>query len=420
MDYDVRTGERRLSIACLTSFDPQRHGKNSWSHTIYHMGQKLREGGYDVTFLGPMDATLERAAGKVVDIGRQIVNHKRYMYFHSMWVSRRFGRVGARKLTEAMRPFDVVLASGAVDIAYLKTDLPIVLILDATHMLMREYYPAYTNLSERSRRELDTIERLAIQRAALVLVTSTWAARSVMTDYQADPGRVHVIPFGADLESPPPANILANRKRSDRCRLLFLGSDWQRKGGDLAVETLFELERMGVDAELIICGCMPPVGVSHPRLRVIPFLNKRDPQQRQALEALYLNSDFLLLPTRSDCAPMVFCEAAAFGLPVLTTDTGGVSEIVKHGETGFALPHSARGDAYASIIARVYPNAERYAELSSASRARYEQRLNWDAWMRDAAPLIAGAARGWETLRDQPASQPQPTTASQQAQRWIN
>ena len=177
---------------------------------------------------------------------------------------------------------------------------------------------------------------------------------------------------------------------------------------------------MGVDAELIICGCMPPVGVSHPRLRVIPFLNKRDPQQRQALEALYLNSDFLLLPTRSDCAPMVFCEAAAFGLPVVTTDTGGVSEIVKHGETGFALPHSARGDAYASIIVRAYRDAKRYAELSSASRARYEQRLNWDAWMRNAAPLIAGAAHDQAALRDQSLNQPQPTTASQQVQRWIH
>ena len=419
MDFDVRKANRRLSIACLTSFDPQRHGKNSWSHTIYHMGQKLSEGGYDIAFLGPMDATFERIAGKVVDIGRQVVSHKRYMYFHGKWVSRRFGRVGARKLAEAGCPFDIVLAAGAVDVAYLKTDLPIVLILDATHMLMREYYPAYTNLSERSRRELDTIERLAIQRAALVLMTSSWAARSVITDYQADPDRVHVIPFGADLESPPPASILAERKRTDRCRLLFLGSDWQRKGGDLAVETLFELERMGVDAELVICGCMPPYGVSHHRLRVIPFLNKRDPRQREALEALYLNSDFLLLPTRSDCAPMVFCEAAAFGLPVVTTDTGGVSEIVKHGETGFVLPHSARGDAYASIIARVYRDAERCAELSSASRARYDERLNWDAWMRDAAPLIAGAADRQTVSRDQDATESSSTTASQRGQPWI-
>ena len=408
MDHDARNSDRRLSIACVTSFDPQTHGKNSWSHTIYHMAQMLRRGGYDITFLGPMHATAERAAGRVLDITRQVVSRKRYMYFHSIWVSRRFGRVATRRLEDADAPFDLMLAAGAVDVAFVRTALPIVLILDATHMLMREYYPAYTNLSPRSRRELDTIERLAIQRAALVLVSSSWAARSVISDYQADADRVHVIPFGADLESVPASSVLTTRRRTDRCRLLFLGSNWQRKGGDLAVETLLELERRGVDAELIVCGCMPPPGVTHPRLRVIPFLNKRDPQQREALEALYLNSDFLLLPTRSDCAPMVFCEAAAFGLPTVTTDTGGVAEIVKHGETGFTLPHAAGGDSYADVIARAYRDPTRYAELSSASRARFDERLNWDAWMRDAAPLIGSVARREAPFGSQSISQPQP------------
>ena len=411
MDESVRGGDQRLRIACVTSFDPQRHGKNSWSHTIYHMSQMLGEGGCDITFLGPMDATLERIAGKAADVGHQLIGRQRYMYFHSIWVARRFGRLGTRGLAGAGHPFDLVLASGAVDVAFLKTDLPLVLILDATHMLMREYYPAYTNLSERSRRELDTVERLAIQRAALLLVTSSWAARSVIADYQADPDRVHVIPFGADLEAPPPASILDARTRTERCRLLFLASNWGRKGGDLAVETLIELERMGVDTELVICGCAPPPGVIHPRLRVIPFLNKRDEGQRRMLESLYLNSDFLLLPTRSDCAPMVFCEAAAFGLPVVTTDTGGVAEIVVNGETGFTLPHAAAGDAYATVIAQAFRNPARYTQLSHASRARYEARLNWHAWMRDAAPLIFDAARRppgpkEQATRDRPISQP--------------
>ena len=83
MDESVRGGDQRLRIACVTSFDPQRHGKNSWSHTIYHMSQMLGEGGCDITFLGPMDATLERIAGKAADVGHQLIGRQRYMYFHS-------------------------------------------------------------------------------------------------------------------------------------------------------------------------------------------------------------------------------------------------------------------------------------------------------------------------------------------------
>lgn len=384
----------RLSIACVTSFDPRTHGKNSWSHTLFHMSQALRKQCGDVTFLGPMDATAERVAGKIADIGYRLLRHRRYMYFHSEWVARRFGRVGTRRLARAGQSFDLVLACGAVDVAYLKTDLPIVLVLDATHRLVREYYPAYSHLAERSRRELDTFERRAIQRASLVLISSSWAARSAIADYGADPARVHAFPFGADLDTPPPPGVVDERKQTDRCRLLFLGSDWERKGGNLAVQTLSALEGMGVDAELVVCGCTPPPQVTHPHLRVIPFLNKRDEQQRQELESLYLNSDFLLLPTRSDCAPMVFCEAAAFGLPAITTDTGGVSEIVRDGVTGFTLPHAATADAYADVIARVYRDPNIYMGLVRASRARYEERLNWDAWIRQATPLITEAAHG--------------------------
>lgn len=390
MHEEISDGDERLRIACLTSFDPHVPGKNSWSHTARHLAVVLTRHGVEMTSLGPMDATFERAAGKMLDMGYMALCHQHYMYFHSQWVARRFGRVGTYKLARAGQHFDAVLALGAVDVAYLASDLPIVLVLDATHRLVRDYYAAYSHLTARSQRELDTIERVAIQRAALVLVSSTWAARSVIADYQADPAKVHVLPFGADLAAPPAADVA--RTRTERCRLLFVATDWQRKGGDLAVETLRALGVMGVDAELVVCGCVPQSGVSDPRLRIIPYLDKRDARQRQEMESLYLNSDFLLLPTRSDCTPIVFCEAAAFGLPVVTTDTGGVSEIVRDGETGFTLPLEAAGNVYAAVIAQAYRDASRHAEMMRASRARYETRLNWDAWARDALPWIAEVA----------------------------
>lgn len=392
MGNGVRGDDKRLNIACLTSFDPRVPGKNSWSHTPLHLRRALARFGADLAFLGPMDATIERMLGKVADVGYTLLRHQRYMYFHSAWVARRFGRVGTRALAQTGQRFDAVLALGAVDVAYLATDLPIVLVLDATHRLVREYYAAYSNLTERSRRELDTMERVAIERAAVLLVSSTWAARSAIDDYHADPAKVHVLPFGADLAAPPAAEVAAARTRTGRCRLLFLATDWQRKGGDLAVEALRALDARGVDAELVVCGCVPPADVSDPHLRVIPYLSKRDERQRQELESLFLNSDFMLLPTRSDCTPIVFCEAAAFGLPVVTTDTGGVSEIVRDGETGFTLPHAAGGDAYAEVIAQAYQDSDRHQKMVRASRARFDARLNWDAWARDAVPLIAAAA----------------------------
>ena len=69
----------------------------------------------------------------------------------------------------------------------------------------------------------------------------------------------------------------------------------------------------------------------------------------QFLNILF-NTHLLFVPTRADCTPIVFCEANAFGIPVITTDTGGVSSIIKNGENGFAFPLDATPDEYANTI----------------------------------------------------------------------
>jgi glycosyltransferase involved in cell wall biosynthesis len=123
-------------------------------------------------------------------------------------------------------------------------------------------------------------------------------------------------------------------------------------------------------------------------MKVIPYLDKNNPEQYRELEQLYLKSDFLLLPTRNECFGLVFCEANAFGLPIITTHTGGVPEVVKDAQNGFVLPLSARGPAYAEIIARLYQDDQRYAELVVSSRAAFDERLNWNAWGLAASHLI--------------------------------
>jgi glycosyltransferase involved in cell wall biosynthesis len=262
----------------------------------------------------------------------------------------------------------------------LETDIPIVLIGDSTYGLLFDYYPAFSQLLKRSTYEMNAIQALALKKASAVIYSSTWAARSAIEDYGADPAKVHVVPFGANLDEIPPREVALAREKSDCCRLLFLGVEWVRKGGDIAFETLLKLEELGVQAELIVCGCTPPEACAHEYMRVIPFLDKNDEGQRKELEQLLMAADFLLVPTRADCSPIVLCEANAFGLPVITTDTGGVSEIVRDGENGFLLPFEARGATYAEVIAGVYRNDERYAQLVRTSRAAFEDRLNWDVW----------------------------------------
>ena len=85
---------------------------------------------------------------------------------------------------------------------------------------------------------------------------------------------------------------------------------------------------------------------------------------------------------------MVFCEANAYGLPAITTDTGGIPGVVEEGKNGFMLPLDARGDQYANLIRKLYEDEEKYYQLVKSSRGTFEDKLNWDSWGRRVSEYI--------------------------------
>ncbi|MHB8840633.1 MAG: glycosyltransferase family 4 protein [Candidatus Aquicultor sp.] len=373
----------KLKIAYVTSTDA--NDKRAWSGTHYSIFKALQKYCGDVYHVGPLKSYTElflKASSKVFQIAT--LNQKKYDYFHSPLLSKTCARMISSRLSG--RQFDLIFApAGSTEIAHLDIDIPIIYLSDTTFSLLVDYYPAYTNLLKRSVRSGNQTEALALQKASLVLYSSEWAAASAVNDYVADRSKIHVIPFGANIENAPPADFVVSKRLEEKnpagtCKLLFLNVDWHRKGGEIAFDTLVELDNMGIDAELIICGCVPPNGFSHKGLSVMPFLNKNKQDDLEKLRQLFWDADFLLLPTRQDCTPMVFCEANAFGLPVITTDTGGISSAIRSGVNGFALPIHAGGYDYAELIQRIYYDRPRYAELVQNSRIEFDQRLNWDSW----------------------------------------
>jgi glycosyltransferase involved in cell wall biosynthesis len=372
----MSTGGLKLRIALLTTCDP--FNRQSGSGTFYYMLQALQRYCGEVVCSGPMQPGVY-LLGQMIDKAVSLLLNKRFSYYNSSLLARCYAHLARKKLQD--HPCDVIVAPFAtVSTAFLETTLPIILVEDATFALLHNYYPQYSNLLCRSIREAHELTACAFRRASRLVFSSAWAAQSAMMDYGVAAEKIQIIPFGANIELIPDQQFVMSKARSLCCKLLFVGLDWQRKGGDIALETLLSLERQGIEAELVMCGCRPPRAMTHERLQVIPYLNNNDPRQRKALAELYAQADFFLLPTRSDCTPCVFCEAGAFGLPVLTADTGGISCIISNGINGFVLPYQARGTAYAEVIARTYRDTQLYTALRRSSRALFDTCLNWDAW----------------------------------------
>jgi glycosyltransferase involved in cell wall biosynthesis len=162
---------------------------------------------------------------------------------------------------------------------------------------------------------------------------------------------------------------------------LFLASEWTLKGGDLAYQALVELREVhGEDARLIVCGCKPTPGLEHPDMEVIPSLDMNVAADVARLGEIFSTVHFLLVPTRADASLRAACEANAYGVPAITTETGGVPDIVQDGVNGYCLPYHADGRLYALLISELFKDQERYEQLVQSSRVRFEERLNWDNW----------------------------------------
>jgi len=373
---------RRIAFATIGDASEVRF----WSGTPFHMSKSLANKGHEVVHIGPLSASLLPLYKTYSRLCRTF-RRRGLSPFHAGPVVAQYAADATRKI-RAVSP-DIVFAPAGSTFAWSVPDgVPLVYASDATFRLLENYHPNYRNLSRAAREIAERLERNTIARADLILYPSEWAAKSAIRDYGADRARVHVIPWGANLEEAPDrASVLGCRKPGP-CRLLFIGANWEEKGADIAVETLAELKDRGVEAELVICGCTPPRPVTQDGLTIIPYLDKNDREQRNQLDQLYRDADFFLLPTRADCYGIVFCEAAAHGVPSIAPATGGVPCAIRDGETGILLPPNATKADYATVISETFANPDRLARLRQSSRDAFEARLNWQVWGRRVSDLI--------------------------------
>jgi len=193
-----------------------------------------------------------------------------------------------------------------------------------------------------------------------------------------------VIPFGANIENPPSKeDILEIRKKKPKiCRLLFVGVDWERKGGQIAYETMVELNKRGIETELDIVGCTPPPGILHGKMLLHGFLNKNNRGDSQQLDALYKKATFFILPTKSECSGIVNAEAMAYGLPILICKTGGVETYVKDGVIGYLFPTEVKPSVICSSIERLLNNKDEYYQLCCNAVDLYANEFSLDCWIK--------------------------------------
>lgn len=203
-------------------------------------------------------------------------------------------------------------------------------------------------------RTLLSLERRIFENPKLIAqCVSKMVQREITARYGVPEARLPVIYCGVDVERFAP-----ERHRDDRSSIraefgvagatvwLFVGSGWRRKGLDIAVEALALVEDS--NTQLWVAGRDNPErwraltrrwGVEN-RVRFIG--------ERADIERYYAAADGLLLPTRYDAFGLVCLEAAAAGLPVVTSNNAGACELFE--SCGQVVHDSEDAMAYAKAM----------------------------------------------------------------------
>lgn len=276
---------------------------------------------------------------------------------------------------------------------YLPAGLPVFAYLDATKRTWLGTYFGLDTLCARSRRHVDAADRTALANNTLTIFSSDWARAEAARDYGTPADRMAVVPFGANLESPPTrteVELWVTDRRRWPLRLLFVGKEWQRKGGPEALALIRALRGIGLAATLDIVGCIPPLAEADRALtRVHGFVDHSTPAGGKLFHALLQEAHVLLLLSRAEAYGIALCEAAAYGVPALATAVGGIPTIVQDGRTGWltAVPFAA--EANAARLAADWRAPGVYRRIALAARADFETRLNWPVAARHLRSLIS-------------------------------
>ena len=198
-----------------------------------------------------------------------------------------------------------------------------------------------------------------LRNAAFVLPFSNWARTSLIDDYGVDPARIDVIPSGVDIERWTPGEA----EPSGPLRVLFVGGEFERKGGPTVLQALESLPSGSYEFHVVTRSDVAPSDSV--------FVYRDMEPNSERLRALFRSCHVFVMPSLAEAFGHVVVEAAASGLPAIVSDVGGMPEIVVPGETGFVVrPGDAR--AVGELLERFITEPQLRVRMGAAARARAE------------------------------------------------
>lgn len=214
-----------------------------------------------------------------------------------------------------------------------------------------------------------------LDRAGAVLIGSASFRDEVVGHHGTDPDRFTIVPGATDTSrftpGPRPLGAL-----SDPPVLLFHGRTDRRKGVLDLLDAYDRLRADGRDLRLMVSGIGPDLDEVRARVegdRSVELTGYTAPDDAPAV---YRSADVFVSPTYSEGFSNTILEAMASGLPVVSTNSVGVVDCLRHGDNGL-LHQPGDVSGLARLLALVLDDAALRTSLAETALAEVRRLYSW-------------------------------------------
>jgi len=234
------------------------------------------------------------------------------------------------------------------------------------------------------------IKSFILRHADTVCVNSSVTKDACVSLYDRD---YEVIPMGINFERyqavQPSAELAACYNLND-FTILFVGRLAKEKGVIYLLQAAKLLKDAGASFKTLIVGSGPLEDELKAYIRdnnltdVVTMVGWVDSSE---LPQYYATATVYVGPSLHEAQGLVFLEALATGLPVVTTDQGGMKDFIRNGENGFMVPAQSP-QALFDILARLYNDRSLLYTLHQQAASSVAGTYSWDAVTKAYVPLL--------------------------------
>lgn len=246
---------------------------------------------------------------------------------------------------------------------------------------LRRRFPDWRTSAPMKSQAMLTVEREEHDLADAIVVPSEFVKQTLLIE-GVESGKIHVIPFGTDLELFHPPTRRDGGLNGKPVVFLFVGGLTARKGLPVLLEAWQRLKDVNVELWLVGSGQIPAAESAH-RSVTVKVLG---PKGRQDVAALMRQADVLVFPSHFEGLAQVQIEALASGLPVIGTYESGAGSLIENGVNGVIVP---TGDelTLAEVVGNLAINHELRRRMQCAALDR-RQSLGWSTYGQRWAELV--------------------------------